>query len=151
MAGTGNYPFVFRTPVGGCFAFDLQRTGPKDLLFCVRQLGRGPPRHRLASVKVSFGSANGACFQYPLSRALASDELIGDAALRAGTPPAVSRVAPAVLTPTLSPSPGTPERRPWQLVMSVTVRLARVSGGEGRPSVGRSRPSEERARHMSFI
>ena len=88
----------------------------------MRQLGRGPPRHRLASVKVSFGAADGVCFQYPLSRALAADELIGDAALRAGAPPAVGRVDPAFLAPALVLLPGTPPpEKPWQLVMSFSL------------------------------
>ena len=120
--GTGNYPSVFRTAVGGCFALDLQKIGPKDLRFCVRLLGRGPQRHRLAPVKVSFGDADGVCFQYLLSRALAADERLGDDALCAGTPPAVGRVDPEFLRPAMVLRLGTPpQEKPWELVITSTL------------------------------
>ena len=119
---SGLIPAVFRTAFGGCFALDLQCIGASELRFGVRQLGRGPPRHRLASVKVSFGPADGMCVQYPLSRALAADERLGDDALCAGTPPAVGRVDPALLAPTLVLWPGTPvPGKPWELVVTATL------------------------------
>ena len=124
---------VFRTAVGGCFALDLRKVGPRELRFGVRQLGRGPPRHRLASVKLSFGPANGLCVQYPLSRALAADERLGDAALCVGTPPAVVRVDPAFLAPTLVLDASDPRpERPWDLKVATTLvfevmKVARAS------------------------
>ena len=118
----GNFPHVSRTPLGGCYAFELQKISAKDVRFCLRQLGRDPPCHRLASLKVSFGAADGNCFQYVLSRALAAEERMSDAALRAGTPPAVGRVDPAVLAPTLVLVPGTPPPgKPWQLAITSTL------------------------------
>ena len=48
----GFTPVLFKTALGGCFAFDLWKFGPRDVRFGVRQLGRGPPRHRLTSLKV---------------------------------------------------------------------------------------------------
>ena len=119
---SGIDPVVSRTAVGGCFAFDLQKTSPSELRFGVRQLGRGPSRHRLASVTVRFGPAEGTCVQFALSRALAADERLGDAALCAGTPPAVGRVEPAFLAPTLVLQTGTPPpEKPWQLAITVTL------------------------------
>ena len=118
----GNFPRVSKTPLGGSFAFELQRFGPKDFRFCVRQLGHGPPRHRLASLKVTFGAADGNCFQYVLSRALAAEERMSDAALRVGTPPAVGRVDPAVLAPTLVLVPNIPPPgKSWQLAITSTL------------------------------
>ena len=115
-------PTVFSTAVGGRYALDIQRIGASELRFGVRQLGRGPPRHQLSSVKVSFGPADGMCVQYRLSRALAADERLGDDALCAGTPPAVGRVDPAVLAPALVLKPGaSPSERPWQLAITLTL------------------------------
>jgi len=123
----GLTPYVFRTAVGGgCFAFDLQKTGPGELRFGVRQLGRGPSRHRLASVTVRFGPAEGTCVQFALSRALAADERLGDDALCecAGTPPAVERVDAALLSrflrPALAPSDS---EAPWELAIAVSLVL----------------------------
>ena len=113
-------PAVFRTAIGGCYALDLQKNGPRELRFGVRQLGRGPPRHRLASVKVSFGPADGTCFQYVLSRALAADERLGDDALCAGTPPAVGRVDPEFLRTALVLRPGLPGK-PWRLAITLSL------------------------------
>ena len=110
---------VLQPTIGGSYTLDFQRIGANELRFAVRQLGRGPPRHRLASVKLSFGPANGLCVQYPLSRALAADERLGDVALCAGTPPAVGRVDPALLAPALVHKPGTP--RPWYLAVTSTL------------------------------
>ena len=120
----GLRPLVYRTALGGGFALDLQRTRAGVLRFGVRQLGRIPPRHRLrlASLKVSFGPVDGTCFQYLLSRALAADERLEDDALCAGTPPAVGRVDPALLTPALVPRPDTPPPKgPWELSITVTL------------------------------
>ena len=112
----------FRTAVGGCFALNLQTISASELRFGVRQLGRGPPRHRLASVKVSFGTMEGTFLQYLLSRALAADERLGDAALCAGTLPAVGRVDPTILAPTLVLKPGTPpQEKSWQLFVTSTL------------------------------
>ena len=118
----GNSPFLFRTALGGCFAFDLQKVGPDELRFGVRRLGRGPLRHRLASVSVSFGAAGGTCIQFALSRALAADERLGDDALCAGVPPAVGRVTPALLAPTLARvlAASSPERR-WELAVTFSL------------------------------
>ena len=129
----GLAPYVFKTAIGGCYALDLQNVGGKEMRFGVRQLGRGPPRHRLASVKVSFGSADGTCVQYHLSRVLAADERLGDAALCAGTPPAVVRVDPAFLAPTLVLDASDPRlERPWDLKVATTLvfevmKVARAS------------------------
>ena len=113
---------VFRTAVGGCFALDLQKVGAKELRFGVRQLGCGPPRHRLSSLKVSFGAADGLCVLYPLSRALAADERLGDDALCAGMLPAVGHIDPALLAPTLALKLGTPPpERPWELAVALTL------------------------------
>ena len=112
----------FRTAVGGCFALNLQTISASELRFGVRQLGRGPPRHRLASVKVSFGPADGTCFHVVLSRALAADERLGDDALCAGTPPAVMCVGPAFLAHALVRRPGTPPpENPWLLPITLTL------------------------------
>ena len=123
---SGLDPAVFSTAVGGCFALDLQRINDNELRFGVRQLGRGPPRHRLSSVTVRFGPADGNCVQYVLSRALASDERIRDAALCAGTPPVVRRVDPAFLAPALVRRSGTPlgdppPEKPWKLEIMVSL------------------------------
>ena len=118
----GLAPYVFKTAIGGCYALDLQNVGGKEMRFGVRQLGRGPPRHRLASVKVSFGTMEGTFLQYLLSRALAADERLGDAALCAGTLPAVGRVDPTILAPTLVLKPGTPpQEKSWQLFVTSTL------------------------------
>ena len=111
---------VFRTAVGGCFALDLRKVGPRELRFGVRQLGRGPPRHRLASVMVRFGPVDDTCFQYRLSRALAADERLGDDALCAGTPPAVGRVDPEFLRTALVLRPGLPGK-PWRLAITLSL------------------------------
>ena len=117
-----NRPFVFRPIVGGRYFLDIQKIGDSELRFGVRQLGRGPSRHRLASAAVRFGPADGTCFQYPLSRALAADERLLDDALCAGTPPAVVRVDPALLAPALVLSPALPRPPyPWKLIVSVTL------------------------------
>ena len=122
FAYRGIDPHVFRTAVGSCYALDLQKTGPRELRFGVRQLGRGPPHHRLASVKVGFGAADGFCFQHPLARALAADERLEDAALCMGTPPAVGRVDPAFLAPVLVCRAGTPPpENPWLLEITLTL------------------------------
>ena len=111
-----------QTAVGSCYALDLQRISASELRFGVRQLGRGPPRHRLASVKVSFGPADGTCFHVVLSRALAADERLGDDALCAGTPPAVMCVGPAFLAHALVRRPGTPPpENPWLLPITLTL------------------------------
>ena len=122
FAYSGLDPPVFRTAVGGCYAFDLQRISASELRFGLRQLGRGPPRHRLASVKVSFGSADGICFQYPLSRALAADERLEDDALSAGTTPVVMCVDPAFLARALVPDASVPRPKgPWELSIVLTL------------------------------
>ena len=122
FAYSGLTPVVSRTAVGGCFAFDLQMTGHRELRFGVRHVGRGPPRHRLASVTVRFGPADGANFTFALSRALAADERLGDDALCAGAPPAVGRVDPAILAPTLVRDQATPPpEKPWELTVTVTL------------------------------
>ena len=113
---------LFRTAVGGYFAFDLQRFGPDELRFGVRQLGRVPLRHRLASVTVRLGSSSGMCVKYALSRALVADERLADDTLCTGAPPAVGRVNPAFLAPALvlkvvAPPPG----HRWQLAVSVSL------------------------------
>ena len=120
----GLTPYLFKTVIGGCYAFDLQRAGPnlKELRFAVRQLDRGPPRHRLASVKVRFGPADGMCVQYPLLRALAADERLENSAMCAGAPPVVGRVDPALLAPTLVLKPGNPPpEEPWELSITSTL------------------------------
>ena len=122
FAESGLKPVVFGTAVGGRYALDLQRFSARELRFGVRQLGRGPPRHRLASVKVSFGSADGMCVQYSLSRALAANERLGDAALCGGTPPVVGRVDPAFLAPALVLNRTVPiAGRPWELAISFSL------------------------------
>ena len=124
----GLVPAVFRTAVGGCYALDLKKIGASELRFGVRQLGRGPLRHRLASVKVSFGETDGTCFQYSLSRALAADERLEDDDLCAGSSPAVVRVDPAFLTPALVLDTGVPQlEEPWWLTITVSLvfRVAR--------------------------
>ena len=88
----------------------------------MRQLGRIPPRHRLTSITVRFGSSSGMCVKYALSRALVADERLADGALCAGAPPAVGRVNPAFLAPALvlkavAPPPG----HRWQLAVSVSL------------------------------
>ena len=113
---------IFSTAFGGCFVLDLQCFSDSELRFGVRQLGRGPPRHRLASIMVRFGTLDGACHQYLLSRALAADERLGDDALCAGTPPVVGRVDPALLAPTLVLKPGNPPpEEPWELSITSTL------------------------------
>ena len=115
----GVKPIVFRTVIGGAFAFDLEKFSPNDIRFGVRQLSR-PPRHRLASVKVHVGPVGGTCFQYVLSRALAADERLGDDALCAGTPPAVGRVDPEFLRTALVLRPGLPGK-PWRLAITLSL------------------------------
>ena len=118
---TGVKPIVFRTVIGGAFAFDLEKIGADDIRFGVRQLSR-PPRHRLASVKVHVGPVGGTCFQYVLSRALAAEERLGDDALCAGTPPPVVRVDPAFLAPALVHTPGAPAlEKPWELAITLSL------------------------------
>ena len=115
-------PLSFRTVIGGFFALELANSGPGELRFGVRQLGRGPPCHRLASVKVRFGPANGYCVHCPLSRTLAADERLRDDALCAGTPPAVGRINPAFLAPTLVLDTRVPRRdAPWILTASALL------------------------------
>ena len=114
-------PYVFRTVIGGCFSFEFERTGANEIRFGVRQLGRGPPRHRLASVMVRFGPADGLCVQFPLSRVLTAEEHLRNDALCAGTPPAVMRVDPIVLSPTLAIE--------GDLVVSFTLTFRVAPGG----------------------
>ena len=129
----GLTPYLFKTVIGGCYAFDLQRAGPnlKELRFAVRQLDRGPPRHRLASVKVRFGPADGMCVQYPLLRALAADERLENSAMCAGAPPVVGRVDPTFLAPALVPIPIVPRpAEPWSLKVSVDLVFEVVRGAD---------------------
>ena len=115
-------PAIFRTVIGGLYALDLQRFNASELRFGVRQLSLDPPRHRLASMKVSFGAADGICFQYPLSRALAADERLEDDALCASTPPVVMCVDPAFLAPALVLRPGTPPPEDaWGLTITLSL------------------------------
>ena len=120
LASSGFSPCLFRTVIGGCYAFTLRKHGDKEIRFAVRLLGRGPPRQRLASAKVRFGSLDGTCVQYLLSRVLSPQERMEDDALCAGAPPAVVRVDPAFLAPALVLNPSTP-RQPWDLLVSVLL------------------------------
>ena len=122
-------PTIFKPVVGGCYVLDLIKIGPKELRFGVRQLGRGPSRHRLASATVRFGPADGKCFQFPLSRALAADERVRDAALRVGTPPAVESIDPAFLARALVFDTSVPRPdEPWELEVSVSLVFQVVEG-----------------------
>ena len=115
-------PYLFQPVIGGCFALDFQKIGAGELRFGVRQLGRGPPRHRLASVKVRFGVEAGTHVQYLLSRALTAEERLADDALCAGRPSAVARVDPAFLAPALVLSSDVPlPEKPWDLKISVSL------------------------------
>ena len=117
----GIKPNILKPVIGGCFAFDIQKFSASELRFGVRQLGHGPPRHRLASAKVRFGIEAGAHFQYILPRALTAEERLADDTLCAGTPPAVVRVDPAFLAPALVLSSTVPApEKPWRLDISVT-------------------------------
>ena len=131
FACEGLRPIVFRTAVGGCYAFELLRPFARRLRFGVRSLGRDPARHRLASVTVRFGPPDGVCFQHPLSRALAADERLVNDVLCAGMLPAVGRVDPLALAPTLIPRPGTPPFGllvSWELSIGLSLEF-RVVGG----------------------
>ena len=113
---------IFKPVFGGCFNLEIRKFGANELRFGVRQLGRGPPRHRLASVKVRFGHEAGAHFQYILPRALTAEERLADDALSAGRPPAVARVDPDLLaTAMVLSSALPPPKDPWDLELSTTL------------------------------